>query len=177
VTEQPVLPAAPLAFAYHRAVAPMLWVLVALAGCELLVAHVLVAIWSHRAAVILSLLSVSGIVWLVWAIWSFKAMPVLVAPDRLTLRVGRIKRIEVPIGVVAGLRASWDGAAIKHRSLLNLALVAYPNIVIDLHEPVMTGGPLSRSIVAIAHRLDDPQAFAAALGAVLRARAQEAAFA
>jgi hypothetical protein len=173
VTDRP----AAIAFAYHRGIAPMLWVLVALGGCELIVAHILVAIWSRPAAFILSLLSLSGIVWLVLAIRSFKSNPVLIEPDRLLLRVGRIKRIEVPIAAVSGLRATWDGAAVKDRALLNLALVAYPNIVIDLREPVMTGGPLSRPIGAIAHRLDDPQAFAAALGTILRARAQEAAFA
>lgn len=46
----------------------------------------------------------------------------------------------------------------KQRSVLNLALLAYPNLVVDLVAPL----PGRRGITTIVHRLDDPAAFAAA---------------
>jgi hypothetical protein len=45
---------------------------------------------------------------------------------------------------------------------MNLALIAYPNVVVDLVDPL----PGRRGIRAIAHRLDDPHGFADALRAL-----------
>ncbi len=37
-----------MTFAYHRAVTPMLWAFVAIAGIELIVDHLLVALWKPK---------------------------------------------------------------------------------------------------------------------------------
>lgn len=149
----------PHRFSYHRSVAPLLWVMVALSGVELTAVHLLLAHWFPRAALAASLLTLAGIGWLVHAILSMRRLPVLVDGERLLLRAGRLKRIEVPIAEVAGLVRDWDAALVRRRDTLNLALLAYPNVVIALTGP----RPGRRGIVRIAHRLDDPAAFGAAL--------------
>jgi len=146
-------------FSYHRAVAPMLWVLTALSGIELLVLHLLVSHWSPTAALLLSAVTLAGIVWLVVAIASMKRLPVVIGHDRLILRTGRFRRLDVSLADVAGLRREWNQALVKHRSTLNLALVAYPNVVVELRQ----ARPGRRGIKRVAHRLDDPGAFEAGL--------------
>ncbi|MFN3435873.1 MAG: hypothetical protein ACK4ZY_15940, partial [Sphingomonas sp.] len=149
----------PLSFAYHRAVAPMLWMLVAIGTIELVVVHVLVSLWRPVIGLLLSMASALALGWLVWAILMMKRRPVTITQDELVMQVGTIARLRIPLHQVAGLRTSWDAAAVRHRSVLNLGLLAYPNVVVDLAAP----RPGRRGITAIAHRLDDPVAFAAAL--------------
>jgi hypothetical protein len=148
------------AFSYHRAIAPMLWAFVAIALVELIVVHLLLAHWSHTAALILSALSLASILWLVSVIRSFRRLPVLITPDALVMRVGTLKGATVPLSQVAGLRESWDAELLRRRDVLNLALIAYPNVVVMLHGPLQMG---RREVIASAHRLDDPLAFTAAL--------------
>ena len=155
---------APQAFAYHRSVAPLMWVLVAIASVELLVSHFLVALlvgWT--VALVLSALTLASVIWLVTVIAAMRRLPVLLDDRTLTMRAGSLKQVVVPLANVAGLRGSWDAAAVKERSVKNLALISYPNIVVDLKEPLAD----RRGTRAIAHRLDDPEAFASALAARL----------
>ena len=147
-------------FAYHRSVAPMMWVLIVIASVELGVVHLLVSLWSRPAAIILSVLSLSTIVWLVMAIRSFRRLPVRIADGMLTMRAGSIKGVTVPTGNVARARFDFEGAELKEQGVRNLALVAYPNVLVELREPVTSG---RRTVRAVAHRLDDPAAFGAAL--------------
>jgi hypothetical protein len=142
----------------------MMWVLLALAGAELLVVHFLLALWSPGVAMFVSVLTLAGMIWFAALIASFRRLPVLIEGDTLTMRVGRLRVFRLPFTAIAGLRPSWTGDDLKRRNVSNLALIAYPNIWIDLVDPVVGR---RGSIIAIAHKLDDPQAFSAALGAKL----------
>lgn len=157
--------AEPFAFSSRRGIAPMLWVLVTLCSIELAVVHLLVALWWRPAAIALSVVSLATIVWLVRGILSLSTLPSTLTPAALTLRAGRLARISVPLSAVAGLRKEWDMAALKAPGVRRLSLVAHPNIWVDLKEPVTRRG---RRVHAIAHRLDDPHAFADALDALRR---------
>ncbi|WP_375404216.1 hypothetical protein [uncultured Sphingomonas sp.] len=137
----------------------MLWVLVALSSIELIVVHGLIAAWSWPVAAVLSAMSLTGIGWIVALIRSMKRLPVLLGPEMLVMRIGTFRSVAVPLADAVGLRSSWDGGVVKARTTLNMALVAYPNVVLDLRSPL----PGKRGVVAIAHRLDDPVGFAAAL--------------
>ncbi len=75
-------------------------------------------------------------------------------------------RALAPIANVAGPRTGWDWAALKARDLLNMAMLAYPNVVVDLAMSVRRG---KKAIRAVAQRLDDPAAFATALATICRA--------
>ena len=163
-----VRPAAPLAFSYSRALAPPMWAFACIMTVELIVAHLLVsALWSRTAAAILSTLSLMVLAWTVSFIFSLKRLPVVVAGDEVTMRVGRLKSLAVPLGAIAGVRTAWPSEALKQRAVLNLALINYPNVMLDLDPPLVTR---RRTLRAIAHRLDDPAGFVAAIGKAMASR-------
>ena len=152
---------AELAFAYHRSLAPMIWALVGLSVAALCLVHLLVALlWSGWVALALSLVTLAGIGWLVVAVRSFGTLPVLVGPERVVLRAGRIKSMTVPRADIAAVDGEISAAAAKARDMLKLSLLAHPNVVVRLRAPLAHG---RREVRAIAHRLDDPQGFREAL--------------
>lgn len=149
-----------LRFDYHRSVAPMMWVLVTLSGIELLVVHFLLALWRPWIALAVSVATLAGIAWLIGMIRSFRRLPVLIDGDQLVMRVGRLREIAIPLDRIAGFRETWTAADLKTRGVSNLALIAYPNIWIDLTDPVAgRRGPIH----AVAHKLDNPASFRTAV--------------
>jgi hypothetical protein len=153
--------AADLEFSYHRSIAPTLGVLLALALIETLVLHVAaMALWGWRVAAVLAVLDVAAIGALVSLLWSIRRMPVVLGADRLTLRLGWLKTIVVPIMSVSALRSDWDAATLKRPGVVNLALANWPNVLVELAPPVRWR---RSQVSSIAHKLDDPDHFAAAL--------------
>ncbi len=148
-----------LTFAYHRAVAPMMWVLLALATLELAVVQLFVALWSPVVALALSAVSLAGIGWLLLALRSFRRLPVRLEADALLMRVGTLKSCRIPLNAIAGVRGEAPREEVRARTTANLALLAWPNTIIDLGVPL--GG--RRTLTTVAHRLDDPAQFAARL--------------
>jgi hypothetical protein len=158
----------PLAFACHKALAPLLWVFAVIMAAELLITHLLVsALWSKVAALILSALSLAALVWTIFFIRSLKRRPVLVDAEGVTMRIGSLKSVRVPAGHIGGLRTSWLREELKQRGVLNFGLINYPNVMLDLDPPLPNG---KRRLKAIAHRLDDPVTFAAAVARLTEAR-------
>lgn len=153
-------------FAYHRSLGPMIGVLLGIAIVEMVVVHlVVVMLFGWIAAVVVGVLDLSLVIALIGLLRSFRRLPVTLSDGVLTMRAGYLRSVAVPVGQIAGLRQSWDAAAIKDRGVLNLALASWPSVVIDLREPVVTR---RRSIRSIAHKLDDPAAFHAAIAALSR---------
>jgi membrane protein YdbS with pleckstrin-like domain len=93
-----------MTFSYHRSVAPMMWILVAIATVETLVVHLLVALWRPWVAALLSVVSVATIFWLIGAIRSFKTLPVEISDGQLVWRVGRLRKVVVPLDRVSTLK-------------------------------------------------------------------------
>jgi hypothetical protein len=154
-------------FAYHRSVAPMMWVLVAIASVELVVTHVLVGLFAGWwVAAVLSVLTLPSVIWLVSVIASMRRLPVTLDAERLVMRVGTLRLIVVPTASIAGLRREFDRAAVKDGATRNLALIAWPNVMVEV-DPPLAG---RRSIRWVAHRLDDPVAFAEAIDRLVAAR-------
>jgi hypothetical protein len=150
-------------FAYHRSISPTLGVLLGLAIVETLVLHVIaVAMWGWTVAIVLALLDLSLVAALIGLLRAIRRHPVTIADGVLTMRIGALKVIPIPLDQVAGLRTAWDAAALKQKGVANLALATWPNVVVDLTHPVRLR---RRDIHAVAHKLDDPAAFAAALTA------------
>ena len=138
----------------------MLWVLVGIASTEFVVVHMLLAMRRPTFAIVLSLVTLASILWLVAGIRSFRRLPITLDDETLVMRAGTIKQIAIPVTTIVGLRNTWDAAFVKRRTTLNLALIAYPNIVVELAVPLRAG---RRSIEAVAHRVDDRAAFVAAV--------------
>jgi hypothetical protein len=158
--------APPLSFSYYRSVAPLMWAFAGIMAVELAVTHLLVsALWSRTAAGIFSGLTLTALIWTVMLIRSFKRLPVIVGPDEILMRLGSLKPVRVPAGQIAGVRTSWPSGAEKKRGVFNLALINYPNVMLDL-DPTFPG-TRKRPLSAVAHRLDDPAGFAAAVRALL----------
>jgi hypothetical protein len=145
-----------------------MWAFACIMAIELFVVHLLVsALWSRTAAAILSALSLAALTWTIMFIRSLKRLPVLVDGERVTMRVGRLKSVEVARDRIAGVRTSWPAEALKQRAVLNLALINYPNVMLDLDPPLLAR---RRSLRAVAHRLDDPSGFVAAIGQLTAGR-------
>jgi hypothetical protein len=152
------------AFSYRHSIAPTMWMLIALSGLEALAVHFLIYFWSPVVALILTLLTLGGITWMVALLRSFKRLPVLVGGEGVTMRVGTLRCVHVPVAQISGLRLSFAGSDVKQPGLLNLALIAYPNVLLDLDPPLPGKRAPTRTI---AHRIDDPIAFQAAVQALL----------
>lgn len=142
----------------------MLWVLLGLICIETAVVHFLVALWSGRAALLLSILGLATLVWMVRFIRSLRHCPVRVELDSLVWPCGSWRTLTVPVDAIAGIRQEWDAGLLKSGTVFNGALVAYPNMLVALNRPLPMG---RRRIFWLAHRLDDPQAFAAALARLM----------
>ena len=151
----------PLSFAYHRSLAPMLWVFFGLASVELFVVHLLVSIWSPRTAFVLSALTVLTMLWLIRLIRSFRRLPVLVDEEGMLLRTGTLMAIRLEWPNIEEARTGFASEALKAKSVLNLAMLSYPNVLIHLHAPV--AHRRGRLVSKVAHCLDDPAGFAAAV--------------
>lgn len=140
----------------------MMWVLVALSSIELAVVHLLLFALVPRLALLVSGLSLCGVIYIVALILSFRRLPVLISDGMVLLRVGRLRSIAIPVSRISQVRRHWDDGALKASGTLNLALIAYPNLLIDLDSPVPGR---RREVRAIAHKLDAPDAFLEALSA------------
>lgn len=152
-------------FAYHRSLGPMIAVLLGISLVEMLVVHlVVVALLGWIAAIIVGVIGLALVVALVVLLRSFRRLPVTISHGVLTMRAGMLKSITVPVAQIGGLRGSWDAKAIKDRSVLNLALASWPSVVVDLRAPILLRR--GRAIQAIAHKLDNPAAFHAAIAAL-----------
>jgi hypothetical protein len=148
-------------FSYHRSLGPMLGVLLGLAVCEAVVVHIVaIAVWGRTVALPLAIVGVALIGAIAWLLRSLKRLPVVIGAETLIMRAGGLRRVEIPLANVDGLVTTWDAADLKRRDVLNLALVAWPNVVVELRCPVTTK---RRKIGRIAHRLDDPAGFATTL--------------
>ena len=157
------------AFGYSGALAPLLWVFAAIMALELVLVHLLVStLWSHEAALILSAISLAALIWTILFIRSLKRAPVLVDDAGVTMRVGSLKAVRVPAANIGDVLTSWPRERLKQRGVLNLAMINYPNVMLDL-DPPLPGR--RRPIIAIAHRLDDPAGFAAAVRQLREAQA------
>jgi hypothetical protein len=136
---------------------------------ELAVTHLLVsALWSHVAAWILSAVSAAALLWLLAFIRSLKRLPVLVTDEGVTMRLGTLKSLRITAGQIVALRTAWPREELKQRGVLNLGMINYPNVMLDL-DPPLPGR--RRPLKAVAHRLDDPAGFAAAVRRLIEARA------
>lgn len=158
-------------FSYHRGIAPTLGVLLGLAIVETAVLHILaMALWGWRVAIVLGVLDLSLVAALFGLLRAIRRHPVTLDETVLTMRVGKLKVVPIPLERIAGLRASWDAAALKRRGVANLALATWPNVVVDLAAPVRVG---RREIVAVAHKLDEPERFTTALNDLLPSSRKE----
>jgi hypothetical protein len=143
-------------------------VLLGLALAETMVVHIVaMAAWGLPIAIALGMVDLSGLLAIVLLLRSTRRHPVALSADLLVMRLGTLRTLAIPISQVAGLRAVGTRAELKQKSVLNLALANWPNVVVVLEPPIAYR---RRQISAVAHKLDHPKAFAAALARIMEAR-------
>lgn len=155
------VPAHSRAFAYHNHLTPMCATLLILSTIELAVYHLLLGHSSRTAAIVMFVVSDLGFVYLVGLIKSFRFRPVLQTPDGVTVRAGFLIDEAIPLDSIIGVETGFGGDRVRDRATLNAALLAWPNIMLQLDRPLHRRSILkkNRSYSAVAFRLDDPEPF------------------
>ena len=155
------VPAGCRAFSYHKHLAPMCAALLILSGIEVAVYHLLVGHWNRTAALVMFVISDVGLVYLIGLIKSFRFKPVLLTPEGVRVRAGFLIDELIPLSTIAGVQTSFAGDDVRDPTTLNAALLAWPNILLKLDEPLSRRSLLPRRgpYRTVAFRLDDPQPF------------------
>ena len=160
------IPEGAQAFAYHRYLNPMIGVLLALQLFELAIVHFFVMMWNPLVAWILFGLSTAGALWLVALMKSFRIRPVLVDGQTLRVRSGAMIDAAIPRGAIAAVAPSFSEATRKRKDTLDTAILAAPNVCLELAHPVAIptffGG--TRMVERVAMRIEDAPGLIAALG-------------
>lgn len=149
------------AFAYHKHLTPMCATLLILSAIEIAVYHLLVGHWSRAAAVVMFILSDVGFVYLLGLIKSFRFRPVLLTPEGVRVRAGFLIDQFVPLDAIVAIEGGFTGEEVRDPATLNAALLAWPNIMLQLNRPLHPRSLLKKrgAVVRIAFRLDDPEPF------------------
>lgn len=159
----PDAPANCRAFSYHRHLTPMCATLLILSAIEIAVYHLLVGHWSRIAAGVMFVVSDIGFIYLIGFIKSFRFRPILLMPQGVRVRAGFLIDQFVPLEAIAGVESSFSfaGDKIRDPATLNAALLAWPNILLQLNRPMPRRSFLKRKepFGRIAFRLDDPEPF------------------
>jgi len=165
------IPVGAQAFGHPRSIFPMIDVFLGLQLIELAVMHVLLLQWSAIAAWIWSALGAAGALWAMGLAQAFRIHPVLLTDEGLRVRSGILVDAQVPYGEIARVVPSVASEQVTARDTLNHGLLAWPNIMLELHRPIaikpLIGAP--REVVRIALRIDDSAEFLAALNRRIQA--------
>ncbi|MCW3835303.1 hypothetical protein ACFQ1E_00390 [Sphingomonas canadensis] len=158
----PDVPAGATAFAYHRHLAPMMSAMIALQVIEIGVTHLLLSHWSPMAALVLFGISDIALLYMIGLVKSLRLRPVLLLGDgALRVRAGILIDHGIPREAIVRVHGAVTRDVVKARDTLNAALLAWPNLIVELAAP-MPAGPRRRPVRRIALRLDDAAAFLAA---------------
>lgn len=155
------VPANSRAFSYHKHLAPMCTTLLVLSGIEIAVYHLLMAHWSRTGAIIMFVISDVGFVYLIGLIKSFRFRPVLLTPEGVRVRAGFLVDQRIPLAAIISVETDFAGESVRDAATLNASLLAWPNILLRLDQPIRrrtflkSRGPFS----SVAFRLDDPEPF------------------
>lgn len=157
----PDVPANARAFAYHKHLTPMCATLLILSAIEIAVYHLLVGHWSRIATLVMFVLSDVGFVYLVGLIKSFRFRPVLLTPEGVRVRAGFLIDQLVPFDAIVAVEGGFTGEDVRDPATLNAALLAWPNIMLQLNRPLNRRSLLKKRgpAIRVAFRLDDPMPF------------------
>ena len=148
-------------FAYHRYLTPMLAVFLALQLIELSVVHFLVMMWNPTVAWVLLAISVWGAIWILALLKSLRLKPVLLTEEGMRVRAGFLIDTTVPYAAIREVRGPLGSDEVKAKTTLNAAIFSWPEIVLELREPLSVPGLFgsSRLIDKVAFKLDEPAGF------------------
>lgn len=157
---EPDVPPGARAFAYHRHLQPMMIAMLVLSCIEIGVTHLLVAHWNRTLALALFVISDVSLLYLIGLIKSLRLAPVLLTGEGVRVRAGILVDRTIPYAMIAGVVAHPDGDTVRAPGSWNVALLAWPNLLLRLDPPLPPRSRWRRDAVhAIALRLDEPGLF------------------
>ena len=150
---------------YHRALAPLLWVLLGLQVIELGVVHLLLMLWNPTLAWVVFALTMAGIGWFVAAIKAIRLYPVLLTDAGVRVRSAMLVDFLVPYEAIAAVEGGFAAEVLAEKETLNLAILSSPNVALTLERAVEIDGMFgsAKRIERVALKLDDSAAFLAEL--------------
>jgi hypothetical protein len=150
------------AFSYHRtSLYPIiLVVMLALMAIETVGVHLLLQKWSDLAAWIVTGLSIYSLLWIIGDFQAARLHPIVLAGDRLHLRLGLRWRVTIDIADIEGIRKPLR-ADEKRPDYVRFALAGTPQLVLRLKQPVVVKGlfGMRRTVSLIGVFVDQERAF------------------
>jgi hypothetical protein len=155
---------------YHRKTSygAVVFALVLATAAEVPAMHLLVRLWSERAAWVLTALGLYGILWILGDWRACRLRPVRVEGGALRIRFGLRWRIDVPLDAVTGVRAPTAAERSTRRSVdLRLALPGASWRVLELDREVVAVGMYGRRrhVRTLGLGVDEPERLRAVLDA------------
>ena len=125
--------------------------------------HLLVQLWSRRAAFLLTSLDLYGLLWFLGDYNALRLRPSLIEGNVLRIRYGLRWRVDVKRDQVDSMRAARDESDWKRRDVLKVAMIDDPRWIIALREPIVAHGlgGFRKTVTAIAISPDDDGALTA----------------
>jgi hypothetical protein len=142
-------------------------VFVFLIAIESVGAHLLVQLWSVKAAWIVTALDVYGALWLLGDYQALRLRPTRIEGDALVLSYGLRWRASIPLDAIASVETVRGEAEWKRKDVLKIAILDEPRLLIRFKTPQTAHGlaGLTRTIEAVAILADDDAGFADAMRA------------
>jgi len=160
---------APLGFTVHQrnGWATLVGVLVFLMGVESVAAHLVIQLWSVKAAWIVTTLDIYGLLWLLGDYQALRLRPTHIDGDTLVLNYGLRWHAAIPLAAVIAIEPVRNEADWKRKGVLKVAMLDEPRLLIRFATPQTVHGlaGMTRTIDAVAMLADDDAGFAAALRA------------
>jgi len=160
---------APRGFTVHQRSgwATIVGVFVLLIAIESVCAHLLVQLWSVKAAWIVTALDVYGVLWLLGDYQALRLRPTRIEDDTLQLNYGLRWRASIPLDAIASVETVRSESDWKRKSVLKMAMLDEPRLIIRFKTPQTAHGlaGLIRTFEAVAILADDDDGFAAAMRA------------
>jgi hypothetical protein len=135
--------------------------ILAMIGFESIGMHLLVQMWSVKAAWIVTALDLYGALWLIGDYHALRLRPSYAKDGILYIRYGLRWNAEVPMGEIEGVEEVRSEADWKQKGILKMAMLDEPKYLVRLRQPITAHGlgGFRRTIHAVAILPDDIDAF------------------
>lgn len=154
------------AFSYAGAVAPLLWVFIAVSAIEVPVAHLILP-WATARVIVLAL-GVWGLTWMLGLLASLKVHPHIVGDSGLRIRYGTTVDITIPWDAIATIRVDRHDlpksrtvqlSRTQTGTVLHIGIASQTNVHVVLHHSVTVPLPKGHEpITELRFYADDPRA-------------------
>ncbi|HSP35895.1 MAG TPA: hypothetical protein VLU46_16400 [Thermoanaerobaculia bacterium] len=134
---------------------------VVIIAAESIAAHLLIQMWSAKAAWLMTAFDIYGALWLLGDYNALRLRPSFLAGDTLHVRYGLRWSVSVPLDRIASCDPIREEAEWKRPGVLKVAMLDAPRFLVRLREPVVAHGiaGLRKTIDAIAVLPDDDSVF------------------